>query len=442
MHPILAFLNGALTLLVIAMLALGGLFYFAKLQYDNPGPLTHATVVVIPRGEGVNGIATRLEQNNVISDRRIFVAAAMYFRAQQKLKAGEYEIRKGASMRQVLDTITQGRSILHKVTMPEGMTSYQLVERLNAHPMLQGQLAQIPREGSLLPDTYKFTRGMSRSELIERMQAEQTKFVDRLWENRATDLPVKTKQEAIILASIVEKETGRADERGRVAGVFVNRLKKKIRLQSDPTIIYGLVGGKGTLGRPILRSELQKVTAYNTYHINGLPPTPIANPGRAAIEAVLNPESTKDIFFVADGTGGHIFAETLAQHNKNVRNWRKIEKEMRAKRAAQVAAAAAEQAAIAGKSVDPAAALLDQQLAAQPAPQPAAQPQVVTAAPQQAAPQFSALQGITITQTTAATPAPVVPAPPAAQKVPQIAPVSAIPGAKAVPIPIRKPLTQ
>lgn len=338
MHPVFAFLNRTMTLLVILFMLLGGIFYYIKLLFDSPGPLDHSTVVVIPKGEGVNGIAARLEKHNAIVDRRLFVASVLYFKAQKKLKAGEYEIRKNASMRQVLDTITQGRSILHRISIPEGLTSQQVMARMEGHEMLSGRLLQVPPEGSLLPDTYKFTRGLSRPELIERMQAEQKSFIDGLWESRAPNLPFTTKEEAIILASIVEKETGRPDERRHVAGVFINRLRKKMRLQSDPTIIYGLVGGKGTLGRPILRSELEKKTDYNTYFIDGLPPGPIANPGRAAIEAVLNPEETEDLFFVADGTGGHVFAATLQDHQKNVANWRKIVKEIRAREAAENAA--------------------------------------------------------------------------------------------------------
>lgn len=328
-HPVLVVMNGVMTLAVVAMLCLGALIYFAKVKFDEPGPLQNATVVAIPKGEGINAIADRLEREGIISDRRIFVASVLYFQAQQKLKAGEYEIRRGASMREVLDQLVRGKSILYKVTIPEGLTSEQAVERLNAEELLTGEIGEIPPEGSLMPDTYKFSRGMTRQEMIERMQAEQKKFVLNLWENRAPDLPFKTIDEAITLASIVEKETSRADERARIAGVFINRLRKKMRLQSDPTIIYGLVGGKGTLGRGITREELNRPTPYNTYTIDGLPPGPIANPGRAAIEAVLNPAKTKDLYFVADGTGGHAFAPTLAAHNRNVARWREIEREMR-----------------------------------------------------------------------------------------------------------------
>ncbi|MFN3869155.1 MAG: endolytic transglycosylase MltG, partial [Hyphomicrobiaceae bacterium] len=245
------------------------------------------------------------------------------------LKAGEYEIRKAASMSAVHATLVEGKSILYKVTLPEGLTSAQIVERLMAEENLTGEIAEIPAEGSLLPDTYRFSRGMSRQELIERMQVEQRKFLAQMWEKRQPNLPVSTPEQALILASIVEKETGRADERHRVAGVFVNRLRKGMRLQSDPTIIYGIVGGKGSLGRPITRSDIDGKTAYNTYQISGLPPGPICNPGRPAIEATLDPAATNDLFFVADGSGGHAFSETLKEHNAAVANWRKVEKQAR-----------------------------------------------------------------------------------------------------------------
>jgi UPF0755 protein len=284
-------------------------------------------------------------KNKAKADSRIFVGSAIYFKAQKKLKAGEYEFSKHASMRQVLDRLVEGKAILHKVTVREGITSEQIVAILNRQKLLSGEITSIPAEGSLLPDTYKFSRNISRQDLIERMQAEQRKFVKKLWPRRAQGLPIHSPEEAIILASIVERETGRADERERVAGVFINRLKRGMKLQSDPTIIYGLVGGQGSLGHPLRRSEIDRRTPYNTYQINGLPPTPIGNPGKAAIIAVLNPATTKDLFFVADGTGGHAFSPTLRGHRRNVTKWRKFERGLRARqakrRAAEFAAASA-----------------------------------------------------------------------------------------------------
>lgn len=346
-HPIVSFLHNVITLLFVGVIGLTALFYFVRTQFDQPGPLDFATVVVIPKGEGLSAIAERLERESIISDRRIFVASAMYFRAQDKLKAGEYAIKRNASIREVLDTLVEGKAILYTVSLPEGLTSMQIVERIKQHPELEGPVTLVPPEGSLLPDTYRFARGTTREDLLARMRNEQEKFVEKLWSGRAAGLPVKTKQEAVTLASIVEKETGRADERPRVAAVFVNRLKSNMRLESDPTIIYGLSGGKGTLGRPIMKSEIEQMTPYNTYRNKGLPPTPIANPGRAALEAVMRPGKYNDLFFVADGSGGHAFAEKFEDHQKNVAKWRVIEKEMRAKEEAEAEKQAAATAAAA-----------------------------------------------------------------------------------------------
>lgn len=350
-HPFLRMLDGLLTFFFLLACLNAGVFYWVKVQFDQPGPLATSTVMVIPKGEGVSAIAERLQRDGVIADRRIFMTSILYFmylKGEGSLKAGEYEFRKFATMRQVLDTLVEGKSIEHKVTLAEGLTSFQIVEKLMAQPELHGTIAEIPPEGSLLPDTYKFGRNDTRQDIIERMHAAQAKFLAKVWEARDEDIVVTTPEEALILASIVEKETGRADERPLIASVFQNRLRKKMRLQSDPTIIYGLVGGKAVLDHPIQQDELERETQYNTYKINGLPPTPIANPGRAAIEAVLRPAKTKDLYFVADGTGGHVFAPTLDEHNKNVFRWRKVEREIRAKEAQEAAAIAAQEAGAAG----------------------------------------------------------------------------------------------
>jgi UPF0755 protein len=234
--------------------------------------------------------------------------------------------------------LTQGRRVLSKHTIREGITSLQIVEKLRSEEELVGDIAEIPPEGSLLPDTYRFSKGMERRELLERMQAEMQRVLATVWERRQPSLPISTPEEAVIFASIVEKETGRADERGRVAAVFMNRLKKGMRLQSDPTVIYGIAGGQGTLGRPITRADLDQKTAHNTYQIGGLPPTPICNPGRSAIEATLNPPGTTDLYFVADGTGGHTFSDTLKEHNAAVTTWRKVERERKKEGGAEAAA--------------------------------------------------------------------------------------------------------
>ena len=319
------------TLCVVALIVVGGLALVLGHFYERPGPLNEARNVVIEKGAGRIEIAEQLERDGIISNRWAFVANHLLRNVMSggkpvEMKAGEYEIKAMASMRDVLELLGEGRSILYKVTLPEGLTSQQIVERLLAEPNLSGEITQIPPEGSLLPDTYRVSKGMSRQELLDRMRAESAEFLVEAWEKRAPDLPVTTPREALILASIIEKETGKADERQRVAAVFVNRLRKKMRLQSDPTIIYGIVGGRGSLGRSITRSDIDTKTDYNTYRINGLPPGPICNPGRETIEATLNPATTNELYFVADGTGGHTFSETLAAHNAAVQAWRKIER--------------------------------------------------------------------------------------------------------------------
>ena len=350
-HPFLRMLDALMTFVFLLACVFVAVFYWVKVQFDRPGPLATSTVIAVPKGEGVSAIAERLERDGVIDDRRTFMTSILYFmyiKGQGTLKAGEYEFSKHASMRQVLDTLVEGKSIEHKVTLAEGLTSQQMVEKIRAHPELHGEIGEIPAEGTLLPDTYKFGKNDTRQDVVERIQAAKAKFLANVWATRHEGIMVTTPEEALILASIVEKETSRADERPRIASVFHNRLRKNIRLQSDPTIIYGLVGGKGVLDHPIQQDELDRETGYNTYKIDGLPPTPIANPGRAAIEAVLKPAKTKDLYFCADGTGGHAFAATLDEHNKNVARWRKIEREIRAREAAAKAAEEAAAAAAAG----------------------------------------------------------------------------------------------
>ncbi|MBF9196785.1 endolytic transglycosylase MltG [Microvirga terrestris] len=322
----LSLLSGLLTLLVAA--AIAGIFGFSMLQQavTTDGPLQSDKVVVIPRNTGTGEIAQILKQEGVIEQPLLFQAYAYMNRQRGQLKAGEFQFKAGTSVEEAIDTLIQGRAILHTVSVPEGLTSEQILARLYEHEILTGDVTETPREGSLLPDTYKFERGTTRQQIINTMQAAQRQAIEQIWQRRSPELPIKSPQELVILASIVEKETGRADERTRVAGVFINRLMKRMRLQSDPTIVYGLVGGKGTLGRGILRSEIEAATPYNTYVVEGLPPGPIANPGRAALEAVANPSRTKDLYFVADGSGGHAFAETYEQHQRNVTRWRQLEK--------------------------------------------------------------------------------------------------------------------
>jgi UPF0755 protein len=342
-RPFVRLLSGALTFVLLLMLLAAGTVVLIHNRMNAAGPLASSKAVTVPKGESAHEIAERLEREGFVTDRRMFMAGYMLSKVAGRedgrslqLKAGDYLIPQAASARQILDILVEGKTITYKVTIPEGLTSEQIVERLKADTNLVGEITEVPPEGSLLPDTFILQRGASRQSVVDRMQADARKLEEKLWDQRKKDLPLKTWQEAITLASIVEKETGRNDERERVAAVFLNRLKQKMRLQSDPTIVYGISGGKSVVwNRPILRSEILQKTAHNTYQIDGLPPTPICNPGRAAIEAVLNPADTKDLYFVADGSGGHIFSETLKDHNTNVQKWRAYEKDMKAKAASQ-----------------------------------------------------------------------------------------------------------
>ncbi len=322
----LSLFSGLLTLFVA--LALAGVFAFTMLEREvtAKGPLQNDKVVLIPRNTSTGEIARILKEEGVVNQPFLFETYALLNRQRGQLKAGEFQFKAGTSIEEAIDTLVQGKAILHAITIPEGLTSDQIVARLYENEILSGDIAETPREGTLLPDTYKFERGTTRQQIVSTMQAAQRQALNQIWQRRSADLPIKSPQELVILASIVEKETGRADERTRVAGVFINRLMKRMKLQSDPTIVYGLVGGKGTLGRGIMRSEIETATPYNTYVIEGLPPGPIANPGRAALEAVANPSRTKDLYFVADGSGGHTFAETYDQHQRNVTRWRQLEK--------------------------------------------------------------------------------------------------------------------
>lgn len=310
--------------LVVAGLAGAGIAMVGG-QSRAPGPLANDRVLIIPKDSGLTEIADLLQREGMIEHPWAFRISALVSGNWTKLKAGEYLFKARASQADILDIIADGKVVEHSITVPEGLTSEQIVARLRDNELLTGDIIQVPREGSILPDTYRIPRGFSRQAIIDRMTRDQRAVLARIWERKPADLPIKTPQELVVLASIVEKETGRADERPRVAGVFINRLNRRMKLQSDPTIVYGIVGGKGTLGRSILRTEITQATPYNTYVIDGLPPGPIANPGRAAMEAVVNHSRTKDLYFVADGSGGHAFAETLEQHNRNVARWRQLE---------------------------------------------------------------------------------------------------------------------
>ena len=328
-NPFVVVGNAVITIILVLMIGTGGAYYYGKKKIEAPGPLQEDKVVNIPARAGMTDIADILQREGVIDNNRwAFVGAVFALKARSELKPGEYLFPKSASLRDVIGTIVEGKVVQHAVTIPEGLTSEQIVARLSDNDIFSGTVRELPREGTLLPETYKFPRGTPREQAIIRMQQAQKRILAEIWERRSADLPVKSPEQLVTLASIIEKETGKADERSRVAAVFVNRLRQKIKLQSDPTIIYGLVGGKGTLGRPIKRSEIQQPSPHNTYVVDGLPPGPISNPGRASLEAAANPARTRDLFFVADGSGGHAFSDSYDQHQKNVAKLRAMEKQI------------------------------------------------------------------------------------------------------------------
>jgi UPF0755 protein len=376
-----AIASNALTLVIVLLVVASGLLAWGRRVYSQPGPLADATCVKVDRGASLSAVSRTLEADGVISDARIFRIGADYADRERQLKFGSYLVPSGANMGQVLEILTGGgqstcgrevnfrigiagadvvlreldpatqkyvevakfdpgvdpvpavyteaaddADLRWRVTLAEGVTSWQVVEEMKAAEFLTGEVAARPPEGSLAPDSYEVVRGGDRTKLVEEMTARQAAILADLWAARAEGLPYQTPEEALVMASIVEKETGIPEERRQVASVFVNRLRKGMKLQTDPAVIYGVTKGEGILGRGLRQSELRRETPWNTYVIDGLPPTPIANPGRLSIEAALNPDVTPYVFFVADGTGGHAFAETLDQHNENVARWREIEK--------------------------------------------------------------------------------------------------------------------
>lgn len=373
--------SNAMTFLVVGVFLFGGLIIWAQKEYTSAGPLAQPICVEVPRGTNMTRVSENLAEQNAVSSAALFRMGADYAKKTQDLKAGSYLVPEGASMSEIVDIVTRGGASTcgtevvyrigvnaasvevreldpatgryvelvkfdpeadevpaeytavkaegdtrFRILLAEGVTSWQVVNELGQIDVLEGTV-DVPAEGSLAPDSYEVTVGTTRASLIERMQSSQERILAEAWANRADNLPLNSPEEALILASIVEKETGVSSERPQVASVFINRLNTGMRLQTDPTIIYGITKGEGVLGRGLRQSELRGATPYNTYVIEGLPPTPIANPGRASIEAALNPAETDYIFFVADGTGGHAFAVTLDEHNRNVARWREIEAE-------------------------------------------------------------------------------------------------------------------
>jgi peptidoglycan lytic transglycosylase G len=327
----LSSVSGLLTFVLLGALATVGALAWLMKEARNPGPLTADKVVMIVREDDAGSIADQLERAGVIESATWFNILTLLDGNRGALKRGEYAFKAGMSMNEIEDELIAHRVVRYKLTVPEGLTSEQVVDRLRDDPVLVGEIREIPREGSLMPDTYYFERGDARLSILSRMAKMQTKTVDEIWKARAPNLPIKSPWELVTLASIVERETGKPEERPLVASVFINRLEKHMRLESDPTIVYGLAQGKGTLGRSITKADLNQPTPYNTYLIQGLPPGPICNPGKAALEAVAQPARSKDLYFVADGTGGHAFSETLDQHQKNVARWRQIEKDVKDK---------------------------------------------------------------------------------------------------------------
>jgi UPF0755 protein len=371
--------SNALTLFVVLLAVAAGILAWGREKFTGPGPLTDAVCVKVERGASLAQVSRVLEAQGAVSDARIFRIGAEYADRADSLKFGSYLVPEGASMSQVLDIVTAGGQstcgrevnfrigvtnadvilreldpvteefvevvkfdaagvlppeyveaaddddLRWRVTLAEGVTSWQVVDSLKRAEFLSGEIAAVPAEGVLAPDSYEVTRGSDRTALLTEMEARQARVLADLWAAREEGLPYQSPEEALIMASIVEKETGIPEERRRVASVFLNRLEQGMRLQTDPTVIYGITKGEGALGRGLRQSELRRETPWNTYVIDGLPPTPIANPGRLSIEAALNPEVTEYLFFVADGTGGHVFATTLAEHNENVAKWRAIE---------------------------------------------------------------------------------------------------------------------
>ncbi|GHE86463.1 branched-chain alpha-keto acid dehydrogenase subunit E2 [Aliiroseovarius zhejiangensis] len=376
--------SNALSLFVVIMIVAIGMIAWGKRQYTGAGPLTEAICLRVEKGSNFSRVTNTLTEQGAISNATIFRLGVEYSDKKSQLKAGSFLVPEGASMEDIVDVVTRGGASTcgtevvyrigvlaaevqvreldpatqeyeitaefnpaeqdtpvpetyqkvrnesdtrYRIALAEGVTSWQIVDSLNHADFLDGEVAEVPAEGTLAPDSYEVRVGADRAALLAEMQAAQSAILAAAWEARAPDLPYDSPEEALIMASIVEKETGVAEERRQVASVFVNRLNQGMRLQTDPTVIYGVTKGQGALGRGLRQSELRSETPYNTYVIDGLPPTPIANPGKAAIEAALNPDDTDFIFFVADGTGGHAFAETLEEHNRNVAKWREIEAE-------------------------------------------------------------------------------------------------------------------
>ena len=313
-------LTGVALVFVVSLVILIG-----WIRYTNPGPLTESRTVIIPRGSGVDDIAHQLWHAGVLSDPYSFVLGVRIDGNAPRLRSGEYAFTPRVTPRDVADELASGRTVIRRLTIPEGLTTAQVLALIQTAEGLEGDIGQTPAEGTMLPTTFFYSWGDARRQVVQRAEHAMREAVAQLWAHHAAGLPLKTPEQAVILASIVEKETGIPEERPMVAAVFLNRLKQDMRLQADPTVIYGLTHGQGPLDRPLTHADVETVNRWNTYVIDGLPPTPIDNPGRASLEAVMQPAQSDDLYFVADGTGHHVFAKTLAEHNRNVAHLRDVE---------------------------------------------------------------------------------------------------------------------
>lgn len=328
-----------LLVLLAIFLSGGSVFSFYSLLYDQ-NDITEPTLVLVEKGESLGQIAQRLKKEGLLQSVAVFKVAASLSGKSTQLKAGEYRIPPRASSREILDILVSGQTVVRRVTIPEGKTSRQIYDLLLQTPGLFGDLPPPPPNGSLLPETYVFSYGVPRRVIARRMQESMAKTIDELWPYRHDDLPYKTKEEALALASIVEKETALPEERARVAAVFVNRLRRGMRLQTDPTVIYAVTDGSMELNRRLTLKDLKLSHPFNTYVNRGLPPAPICNPGRDSILAVLQPLKTNELYFVADGTGGHVFSRTFDDHRRNITSWKKTRVQKRIEKQKQRLAAA------------------------------------------------------------------------------------------------------
>ncbi len=312
-------------ILVLAILGAAGLAGWGWYDYTRPGPLAASRAVVVPKGAGLDTISRLLAQAGIVRHAAVFAVGARATGIARQLRAGEFAFAPHASMDAVARHLAFGQPVMHKFTIPEGETTPEALAKLAAATGLDGPVPKDAAEGALLPETYLYTLGDSRAALVARMRRAMQATLDKLWPQRAPDLAIESEHDALVLASIIEKETAVPAERPTISAVFQNRLRKGMKLQSDPTVLFAITHGEGKLDRSLTRADLETDSPYNTYRVAGLPPGPIGNPGRAAIEAALHPAASDALYFVADGTGGHVFARTLAEHNRNVARWRKIE---------------------------------------------------------------------------------------------------------------------